>query len=230
MTYEEVIKELERLATHNPKDLEGMARFGINTENAWCISVPNIRKLGKKIGHNHGLAQKLWNSKIHEARWLVALVDEPEKLTEKDMENYVKDIDSWDICDSMCSNLFDKTKFAYQKAEEWSGRSEEFVKRAGFVIMAALSVHDKKANDEPFENFLEIVKREATDERNFVRKAVNWALRQISKSRNINLYKKGLETAYEIREINNKTARWIAGDAIRELESENIKKRLERLL
>ncbi|MDD5693618.1 MAG: DNA alkylation repair protein [Patescibacteria group bacterium] len=225
MTFDEVMTELKRLSNPNKKDLAGMARYGINVENAWCISVPKIRALGKKIGRDHELARKLWASKIHEARWLTSMVDEPDIMTEEDMENYVKDFNSWDICDGMCSNLFDRTRFAYKKAEEWAGRDEEYVKRAGFVIMAALAIHDKKASNGPFEKFLEICKRESTDERNFVRKAVNWALRQISKSRNINLYKKGLKTAYEIKEIDNKTAHWIANDAIRELESEKIKKR-----
>ncbi|MFA5197459.1 MAG: DNA alkylation repair protein [Patescibacteria group bacterium] len=225
MIFDEVMTELKRLSKPNKKDLEGMARYGINVENAWCISVPKIRALGKKIGRDHELARKLWASGIHEARWLTSMVEEPDKMTEEDMENYVKDFNSWDICDGMCSNLFDRTRFAYKKAEEWAGRDEEYVKRAGFVIMAALAIHDKKASNEPFEKFLEICKREATDERNFVRKAVNWALRQISKSRNISLYKKGLKTADEIREIDNKTAKWIANDAIRELESEKIKKR-----
>jgi len=228
MIYSEVVAELEKLASHNPKDLAGMARFGINVDKAWVISIPKLRKYAKELRkepNRHELALELWDSEIHEARILAGLIDNPKKVTEIQLEKWVSGFDSWDVCDQVCSALFDKTEFAYQKAEEWSGRPEEFVKRAGFVVMCALSVHDKKAPDAPFEKFLEICKREAADERNFVRKAANWALRSIAKSRNINLYEKGLKTAYEIQEVDNKTARWIANDAIRELEMDYIRKR-----
>jgi 3-methyladenine DNA glycosylase AlkD len=137
----------------------------------------------------------------------------------------VADFDSWDVCDQVCSNLFDKTEFALKKASEWSGRKEEFVKRAGFVLMAALAVHDKDADGKTFLNFLSIIKREATDERNFVKKAVNWALRQIGK-RNIKLNKAAIKTTEEIRKIDSKAARWIATDALRELTSVAVLKRL----
>ena len=142
------------------------------------------------------------------------------------METWVKDFDSWDICDQVCSNLFDKTPFAYRKVIEWSNREEEFVKRAGFVLMATLSVHDKKADDKKFEQFFPIIKREANDNRNFVKKAVNWALRQIGK-RNISLNKKAIKTAKEIQKMDSKSAKWIASDAIRELTNEKIQKRLK---
>lgn len=234
----DVMAKLEKLATHNPKDLAGMARFGINVENAWVISIPKLRKLAKEVGKNHQLALKLWDTKVHEARILAGFVDEPEKVTEAQMEKWVADFDSWDVCDLVCSSLFDRTSFAYKKALEWSKRREEFIKRAGFVLMAALSVHDKSAGDEKFYPFLEAIKREATDERNFVRKAVNWALRQIGKSRNKNLYKRALKTAEEIlkptrggqasqNDISEgaKAARWIANDAIRELNKDYIKKK-----
>jgi 3-methyladenine DNA glycosylase AlkD len=219
MNFSETMKKLDKLATHDPKDLAGMARFGINVDKAWVVSLPNIQKLAKEIGRDHDLALKLWDSNVHEARLLAGYVDEPDRVTEKQMEKWVLDFDSWDICDQVVSVLFDKTAFAYPKAHQWSTRPEEFVKRAGFVLMAALSVHDKEADDALFIEFLEIIKREATDGRNFVRKAVNWALRNIGKSRNANLYSKALKTAYGILEIDSKTARWIARDAIRELEN-----------
>ncbi len=239
MTYKEVIEKLKSLATHDPKDLAGMARYGINVKNAWVISVPKLRTFAKELkkeSNRHELALKLWDSEIHEARILAGFIDDPGKATEEQLEKWVKGFDSWDVCDLVCSELFDKTKYAYQKAEEWSSRPEEFVKRAGFVIMCALAVHDKKAEDKPFEKFLEICKREATDERNFVKKAVNWTIRNIGKCRNLKLHKKALETAREIlRSAQNdttmagKTARWIASDAIRELESEKIRERIQKL-
>lgn len=228
MIYKKVMNELEKLASYDPKDLAGMARFGININKAWVISIPKLRGFAKELKkepNRHEIALELWDSEIHEARILAGLIDDPKKVTELQLEKWVSSFDSWDICDQVCSALFDKTDFAYQKAEEWSERPEEFVKRAGFVLMATLAVHDKKAPDAPFEKFLEICKREATDERNFVRKAVNWALRSIGKSRNVNLYHKVLETAHKIRGLDNKTARWIANDAISELEKDYIKKR-----
>ncbi len=177
--FEEILIKLKSLS--NPEAVAGMARFGINTKKAYGVSIPDLRKMAKGIGKNHILAQKLWDSGIHEARILAGMIDLPERVTEKQMKHWVKDFNSWDVCDQVCSNLFDKTKFAYPKAIKWSKRNEEFVKRAGFVLMAALAVHDKEASDKEFLKFLPIIKREATDERNFVKKAVNWALRQIGK-------------------------------------------------
>ncbi len=223
MNYTDVIKELKSLS--NPKAVAGMARFGINPENTYGISIPNLRKMAKQIGIDHALAQQLWASGIHEARILAGMSDDPEMVTEKQMEDWVRDFDSWDVCDQVCSNLFDKTLFAHKKAREWSKREEEFVKRAGFVMMAALSVHDKEAKDEAFLKFLPIIKRESTDNRNFVKKAVNWALRQIGK-RNINLNKEAIKTAKEIQKIDSKAAKWIAADALRELKSEAVQRRL----
>jgi len=218
-----LIKKLKSLS--NPEAVAGMARFGINPKNTYGVSIPVLRKMAKEIGQNHLLAQRLWNSGVHEARILASMIDFPEEVTEKQMERWVMDFDSWDVCDQVCSNLFDQTKFAHKKAMDWSKRGEEFVKRAGFVLMAALSVHDKKAGDKNFLKFLPIIKREARDERNFVKKAVNWALRQIGK-RNLHLNQKAIKTAKEIQEIESKAAKWIASDAIRELTSQAVQKRL----
>ena len=224
MQSKEVLKKLKSLA--NSKSVAGMARFGINPQNTLGVSMPIVRKIAKEIGKDHKLAQQLWDSKIHEARILAGFIDEADKATEKQMENWVKDFDSWDVCDQDCGNLFDKTEFAYSKAFEWSEREEEFVKRAGFVLMATLSVHDKKASDKQFEQFLPVIRRETEDERNFVKKAVNWALRQIGK-RNISLNKKAIEIAKEIQKVDSKSAKWIANDAIRELTNENILRRIK---
>jgi 3-methyladenine DNA glycosylase AlkD len=212
--YDEIIKKI--MSSYNQKNVEGMTRFGINPKNTYGMSIPSLRGLAKEIGKDHALAQRLWSSKIHEARLLAGFIDDPKLVTKKQMDSWVKDFDSWDVCDQVCSNLFDRTPFAYKKAFEWSKRKEEFVKRAGFVLMACLAVHDKKADDSEFLKFLPIIKRESTDERNFVRKAVNWALRQIGK-RNRNLRREAIRTAKEIRKIDSSSARWIAGDAIREL-------------
>jgi 3-methyladenine DNA glycosylase AlkD len=223
MDYEEILKQLKSLS--DSKAVAGMARFGINPKDTYGVSIPVLRKMAKQIGRNHLLAKKLWTLGIHEARILAGMIDPPEEVSEDQMEKWVKDFDSWDVCDQVCSNLFDKTKFAHKKAIEWSKRREEFVKRAGFVLMATLAVHDKEASDKEFLKFLPIIKREATDERNFVKKAVNWALRQIGK-RNSALNKIAIQTAKEIQKIDSKSARWIASDAIRELTSEAVQKKL----
>lgn len=212
----------------NPKGVAGMARFGIHTQNALGISVPALRRLAREIGRDHELAEELWESGIHEARHLAALVEVPERVTKAQMERWAKAFDSWDVCDGCCANLFDKTPFAYQKAMEWSRRKEEFVKRGGFALMAVLAVHDKVSGDEEFLKFLPAIKRESRDERNFVRKAVNWALRQIGK-RNIRLNKAAIQTAREIRRIDSRSARWIAADGLRELASRAVQQRLRRV-
>jgi 3-methyladenine DNA glycosylase AlkD len=223
MEYQEIIKKLKSEA--NPKNVMGMARFGIRAKNILGVSIPVLRKMAKKIGRNHKLAQQLWDSGIHEARMLACFIDEKAEVTEKQMEKWVKDFDSWDICDQVCANLFDRTDFAWKKALEWTKRKEEFVKRAGFVLMATLSVHDKKANDKDFEKFFPLIKKYSIDERNFVKKAINWALRQIGK-RNLNLNKKAIKLAKEIQKIDSKGARWITNNALRELISDPVQKRL----
>lgn len=216
MRFEVILKELKVLA--DPEVVEGMSRFGINTDNTLGISISDLRKLAKKIEKDHLTAQKLWAAEIHEARILASIIDEPELVTEVQMEDWVKDFDSWDLCDQVCNNLFRKTDYAYKKAAAWSGRPEEFVKRAGFVIMAVTAVHDKEADDEIFLDYLKLIKREAEDDRNFVKKAVNWALRQIGK-KNKKLKKAALEAAEEIEKLDSKSANWIAKDALKELKN-----------
>lgn len=199
----------------NPLNVEGMVRFGINSDNLLGISIPFLRQLAKEIGKDHDMAQQLWESGIHEARILAAFVDKPEWVTEEQMEAWVADFDSWDVCDQVCGNLFDKTPWAYEKALAWAEREEEFVRRAGFAIMAMLAVHDKKATDEQLAQFFALIMRYATDERNFVKKAVNWALRQIGK-RNPELGKVALSVAEELAMSPHATARWVGKDAVRE--------------
>lgn len=224
MTSQEIIKVLKKY--RNEKNIAGMARFGISGGEMLGINIPVLRKMAKdivkKAGDNrHEIAQDLWKSGIHEAKILASMVDDFEKLTEKQMDNWIKDFDSWDVCDQVSMNLFEKSPIAYKKAIEWSKRKPEFEKRAGFALMAVLAWHDKKAEDKKVLQFLPIIKRESIDERNYVRKSVNWALRQIGK-RNPSCKKQSISTAKEILKIDNKTASWIARDALRELEKINI--------
>jgi 3-methyladenine DNA glycosylase AlkD len=220
---EEILARLHSLA--NPDNVAGMSRYGINTQDTLGISIYTLRPIAKEIGRDHALALALWDSGIHEARILASYVEEPLEVTEAQLERWVLDFDSWDVCDQVC-DLFGRTPFAYPKAFEWSRREEEFVKRAGFVLMAELAAHDKQAPDEKLAQFLPIIARESNDERNFVKKAVNWALRNIGK-RDRYLNGLAIETANQIRQISDsKTARWIAADALRELTGEKVQARL----
>lgn len=216
MNVKEIIILLKKHS--NPKNKEGMVRFGINPKYALGVRVPFLRDLAKRIGRDHKLAQDLWKTKIHEARILASMIEEIEKVTAKQMEEWVKGFNSWDLCDQCCMNLFDKIPIAWEKAIAWTERKEEFIRRAGFALMACFAWHDKKAKDGDFIKFFPVIKKYSTDERNFVKKAVNWALRQIGK-RNSNLRKKAIRLAKEIQKINSKSAKWIANDAIRELMS-----------
>jgi 3-methyladenine DNA glycosylase AlkD len=222
---DDVIVELKSKA--RPEHLEEMTKYGIPREQRLCIAVPDLRKLAKEIGTDHKLAMGLWRTGIGEARILAAMIDDSDKLTEEQMEDWVKDINSWDICDQVCMDLFRKNQLAWKKILDWSKREEEFVKRTAFSLIAYLAWHDKKAADEKFLELLPIIIREAVDERNFVKKAVNWALRNIGK-RNLNLNRAAVNTAREIQRLDSKAARWIAADAIRELESDAIQSRLRR--
>jgi 3-methyladenine DNA glycosylase AlkD len=225
MQYDKILDKLKSLS--NPENVAGMARYGINPENTYGVSIPVIRTMAKEIGCNHNLALQLWNSGIHEARILASLVDNPKEVTEEQMEQWVKDFDSWDVCDQCIANLFAKTPFAYQKTIEWSTREEEFIKRASFALMTRLVHPSKKTTVDQIAELLSIIKREAEDNRNFVKKAVNWALRHIGKQ-NLQYNKMALATAEEIRKLDSKSARWIAADAIRELTSDAVQQRLRK--
>jgi len=226
MDYDEIIKQLKSMS--NQKNVEGMARYGINPHNNLGISIYNLRPLAKEIGKDHKLALKLWGSGIHDARLLAVFIDDPCQVTSKQMDSWAEDFDSWDVCDQACTSLFDLTPYACKKVFEWAKRNEEFVKRGAFSLIAGLAVHDKKAEDTMFEDFLHIIIKESTDDRNYVKKAVNWALRNIGK-RNINLNKKSIETAKNIQKINSKSSKWIANDALRELTSEKVQKRIKKI-
>jgi 3-methyladenine DNA glycosylase AlkD len=225
MNYEEVLSKLKSLS--NPDAVKGMARYGINPSNNYGVSVHSLRLIAEEVGADHKMAQQLWSSGIHDARILASMIDRFEDVTEQQMESWISDFDSWDVCDQCCNNLFSKTRYAHQKATEWSRSDREFTKRAGFVLMASLAVHDKAAGDTVFVEFLQIVEGGSRDERNYVKKAVNWALRQIGK-RNVELNEMAIRTAEKLAKLDSKSARWIALDAIRELTSEKIRTRLRR--
>jgi 3-methyladenine DNA glycosylase AlkD len=218
-----VMDELAILGS--PENRAGMARYGINVAEAFGVPIPALRAIARRLGTDHALAQALWETRNHEARILAALVDDPALVSDGQMEAWVSAFDSWDLCDQVCSNLFDRTSAAHAKAAEWAGRDEEFVKRAGFALMAALSVHDKRADEAAFLAFLPLIEREAGDERPYVKKAVNWALRQIGK-RDPMLNRAAVETAERVRAQGSRSARWIAADALRELTSEKVQQRL----
>lgn len=203
-----------------------MARFGINPDRALGVRIPDLRRLAKEVGTDHRLALALWRSEVHEARIIASMIDDPTKVTEGQMESWVADFDSWDLCDQCCGNLFDRTSLAYRKAVEWSGRDGEFVKRAGFALIAWAAVHDKEADDRVFLELLPLIEQEAEDDRNFVKKAVNWSLRQIGK-RNRRLHRAASAVARRLAKRNDsRAARWIGTDALRELESEGVRSRL----
>jgi 3-methyladenine DNA glycosylase AlkD len=223
MTAKQILARLRGLG--DPKNVEGMARFGISSTNTLGVPVPKLRAIAKEAGTDHALADELWKSGVHEARIVAPLVEDPSLVTERQMERWARDFDSWDVVDQCCMNLFRKTAFAHSKALEWCEREEEFVRRAGFVLMATLAVHDKSASDARFVRFLTAIHRGAADDRNFVKKAVNWALRQIGK-RNPALNAKAIETAGRIAALDSKAARWIASDALRELRSQKVQERL----
>ena len=218
-----VLKQLNAMSDRSR--LSGMARYGINIDKAIGVAIPDLRKLARAIGPDHELAIALWETEVHEARLLAGMIDDPAQVTEAQMEAWVNDFDSWDLCDQVCGNLFDRTRYAFRKASAWTSREDEFVKRAGFATVACAAVHRKDVDDEQFEVFLPIIRAESTDERNFVRKAVNWALRQIGK-RSLELNAKATVTAEQIRKLDSKAARWIGSDAFRELTSPAVRKRL----
>jgi 3-methyladenine DNA glycosylase AlkD len=193
-----------------------MARFGIRPAHPLGISVTTLRRIARGLGRDHSLALSLWESGLHEARLLATMIDEPSLVTRAQMDRWARSFDSWDLCDQACMNLFDRTPFAWVMALRWSTRRAEFVKRAGFALMASLAVHDKEAADSAFEPFFVAIEREAGDDRNFVRKAVSWALRQIGK-RNPELRRRAVEVAERVRSQGSRSARWIASDALREL-------------
>jgi 3-methyladenine DNA glycosylase AlkD len=223
LTAEEILSILKSNAS--PENVAGMARYGIKADHNYGVCTPVLTDLAKKVKGDHALAQRLWESGIRDARLVACFMDEPELVTEEQMDDWVEDFNSWDVCDGCCLHLFSWTEHAHEKAHEWSMREEEYVKRAGYVMMATLAVHDKTSPDKKFRQYFPLIVRGSTDERNYVKKAVNWALRQIGK-RNLALNREAIRVAERISKIDSKSARWIAADALRELKGETVRKRL----
>lgn len=213
-TAEEVIAELRTLATTETRD--GMSRFGIPSDNAFGVTMADMKQLAKRLGKNHVLAGALWKSGWYEARMLAALIDDPAKVTPAQMDRWCRDFDNWAICDTVCFALFDRTPHAFRKIAQWCNERDEFGKRAAFALLASVALHDKKAPDEPFVEGLMFVNEASSDGRNFVKKAVNWALRAIG-GRNSSLHGAAMSLARTLAESPDPTARWIGRDALREL-------------
>jgi 3-methyladenine DNA glycosylase AlkD len=214
MTADQIIVILKEKS--NAAHLTGMKRYSIDTQYALGIPMPELRKLAKLIKKDHNLALALWDTGLHEARILASMIDDPKLVSPEQIDAWVKDFNSWDICDQVCGNLFERTPFGIEKAVEFCSCQEEFIKRAGFVLMAEHAVHNKKASDDVFLALLPYAEREAWDNRNFVKKAINWAIRQIGK-RNPALRMAAMETAMLILMQETKAAKWIATDALQEL-------------
>jgi 3-methyladenine DNA glycosylase AlkD len=206
---------------------EGMARYGIPSDNASGVTVADIRRLGKQIGRNHQLALALWQTGSYEARMLTPFVDDPASVTPSQMDRWCRDFDSWAICDALCFHLFDKTPHAWQKIAQWSDARAEFVKRASFALLASVALHDKTAPDNPFLDSLTLIERAASDDRNFVKKAVSWALRGIGK-RNPVLHVAAVKLASRLAKSDDRAARWIGKDALRDLATPATLKRVRK--
>ncbi len=230
-----LVAELKAMGSE--KNRAGMARYGINVERAFGVSIYELRRIAQRIGTDHALALALWATGNHEARLLACFVDDPAAVTSKQLEAWARDFDSWDLCDQATTSLFDRTRHAWTQAVEWAARREEWVKRGGFSLMAGLAVHDKAARDQAFLDLLPLIERGAFDDRNFVKKAVNWALRNVGK-RNPALRAEAIACAERIRDAANeraggprggdpatRSARWVAADALRELQADKGKRR-----
>ena len=223
---DEVQSALAWLKRHGSKSgREGMARYGLPSDKALGVSMANIQVLAKRLGRNHELAAALWDTGGYEARMLTSFVDEPERVTAAQMDRWCCDFDNWGICDTLCFNLFDRTPHAWKKVAQWCERDEEFIKRAAFALLWSLSVHDKQADDASFVRGLGLIERAADDERNFVKKAVNMALRAIGK-RNRALNAAAVKVARRLADSPNPAARWNGKDALRELTSPAVARRL----
>jgi 3-methyladenine DNA glycosylase AlkD len=216
-----VVETLRKMGTKAVRD--GMARYAIPSDKAFGVSVGELKKLSKTLGRSHDLALGLWKSGVYEARMLAAFVDEPDKVTPSQMDAWRRDFDNWAVCDHACFHLFDKTPHAWKKVQQWASLKNEFEKRAAFALMASLALHDKKAPDEPFAEAMELIEREASDGRNFVKKAVNWALRAIGK-RNPAMRSAAIALAEKLAASDDPTSRWNGKDALRELKGASAKR------
>lgn len=222
-TAAEILELLKERA--KPEKIQGMANFGLTPDSRLGVSVPDMRAIAKQVGKNHDVALELWESGYPEAQIVASMIAEPAQLTEVQMETWVIDLNSWDTCDQVCMNLFEKSPLVMEKIFDWSNREEEFVKRAAYALIACLAWHDKQMDNEEFTNLFPIISNGSTDDRNYVKKAVSWALRNIGK-RNLDLNQAAIKLAQDVRQIDSRAARWIASDVLRELQSEQVHQRL----
>ncbi|HDS59954.1 MAG TPA: DNA alkylation repair protein [Thermoplasmatales archaeon] len=220
-----VLRRLEALSSEEAK--RGMARYGITPRQTYGVSIPHLRAMAREAGKDHRLAQQLWAVDTRETRILASMVEEPARVSDEQLETWVGEFDYWEICDQCCMNLFEKLPAAYRKAREWSQRRPEFVRRAGFVLMARLAVSDRETEDERFQQFFPFIVQGACDQRIYVKKGVSWALRQIGK-RNRELNQRAVALAGEIGAQKSAAARWVARDVLRELTSEGVRRRWEK--
>ena len=212
----DVLAWLERRGTR--KNREGMARYAVTAKKVFGVSVADLKRLGRELGRDHDLAAALWASGWYEARMLAAFVDEPARVTPAQMDRWARDFDNWAVCDHLCFHLFDRTPHAWTRIERWSRRREEFVKRAGFALLASVALHDKDAKDDRFLASLDRIEQGARDDRNFVKKGVSWALRSVGRRRSPALRAAAVETAHRLAEAEDAPARWVGKDALRDLE------------
>jgi 3-methyladenine DNA glycosylase AlkD len=212
-------------ARGSQKNRDGMVRYALPTERAFGVSMADIQSLARRLGRNHELAAALWETGWYEARLLAAYVAEPEHITPAQMDRWCRDFDNWGTCDTVCFVLFDRSPHAWRKVEQWSGRRDEFARRAAFALLASLALHDRGTADAPFERGLALIEDAATDERNFVKKAVSWALRSIGR-RNASLHAAALRVARRLSTSRNAAARWTGKDALRELTGPVVARRL----
>jgi 3-methyladenine DNA glycosylase AlkD len=222
---DEIVERLRSLG--NPANLPGMARYGIDVSSAFGVTIPQLRAIAKEAGTDHGLALALWRTGVHEARILASMVDDPARVTVRQMDAWARTFDSWDVCDQVCGNLFDRTPMVLDQIRAWAERPETFVRRAAFASIAAVTVHRHDVGDDELRSFLPLIEAASDDDRNYVRKAVSWALRQIGKQ-NVELNADAIATAERVRERGTRAARWIASDVLREITSEAVQTRLRR--
>jgi 3-methyladenine DNA glycosylase AlkD len=220
----EVLAWLEQRGSKRARD-EMLSRYGITAAKAFGVSMSMMQQLAKRLGRDHELADALWATGWYEARILTSFVDDPARVTAAQMDRWARDFDNWAICDTLCFHLFDRTPHAWRKVEQWSRRKEEFVKRAGFALLASVALHDKKVNDGPFLRSLALIEREASDERNFVKKGVSWALRAVGR-RNHVLNAASVELARRLADSPEPAARWVGRGALKELTGAVVRRRL----
>lgn len=221
----EVLDLLKRHGSKQVRDSMG-PRYGVHTDKAFGVPVGTLQTLAKRIGRDHELAAELWKTGWYEARMMAAFIDDPERVTPAQMDRWCRDFDNWGICDTVCFHLFDRTPHAFAKITQWAGRKEEFVKRAAFALLACLALHDRRDDNRPFIDGLALVEDAASDERNFVKKGISWALRLIG-NRNSELHCAALDVAKRLSQSEDAAERWIGKDAVRDLNSAATKRRVE---